>query len=198
VEVSSNFQCQVPLHERKDPYRRLSRDGSAYLESATARWQRSATQLTKAAVAQSETRDKCSTPFSEKKSGDNTIAAVPYAENFRGGQVSSQSCDVTNQLQGKCRRHDHSRGVRGMPSGNFAKLHLKHAFLCILEASFKQYCFYIVLFLGSERVANWPWHSGLPPPYASGSQMLVLKIYISESGGKPFAIQIFWFLTLSV
>jgi len=28
------------------------------------------------------------------------------------GQVSSQSCDVINQLQGKCRRHDHSRGVR--------------------------------------------------------------------------------------
>jgi len=27
-----------------------------------------------------------------------------------GAQVLSQSCDVTNQLQGKCRRHYHSRG----------------------------------------------------------------------------------------
>jgi len=43
---------------------------------------------------------------------------VAYAENFQGvGQVSSQSCDVTNQLQEKCRRYDHSRGVRGHALG---------------------------------------------------------------------------------
>jgi len=40
-----------------------------------------------------------------------------------------------------------------------------YAFLCIMEASFRQYSFHIFLFLGSE---GWPWHSGLPPPYASG------------------------------
>ena len=35
----------------------------------------------------------------------------------RGGKVSSQSCDVTNQLYGTCRRHDYSKGVRGHASG---------------------------------------------------------------------------------
>jgi len=35
----------------------------------------------------------------------------------RGGKVSLQSCGVTNQLYGKCRRHDHSREVRGHAHG---------------------------------------------------------------------------------
>jgi len=42
--------------------------------------------------------------------------------------------------------------------------------LCILEARFRQYCFYILLFLGSEGVAmaQWP-----PPPYASVKQTMI-------------------------
>ena len=33
---------------------------------------------------------------------------VAYAESFREGtKVSTQSCDVTNQLYGECLRHDH-------------------------------------------------------------------------------------------
>jgi len=35
----------------------------------------------------------------------------------RGGKVSSHSHDVTNQLQGNCRRHDHSRRFRGHALG---------------------------------------------------------------------------------
>ena len=51
------------------------------------------------------------------------VQAVAYAENFRGeGQVSSQSCDATNQFWGKCRRHDHSRGSGGNPPGKFCKI----------------------------------------------------------------------------
>ena len=46
-------------------------------------------------------------------------------DKFRHNRVTSQSYDVTNQLLGKCRRHDLSGGVRGMPLENFAKLHLK-------------------------------------------------------------------------
>jgi len=37
-----------------------------------------------------------------------------------------------------------------MPRENFAKLHQKYPFLWILEESFRQYCFHIFLFLGSE------------------------------------------------
>ena len=37
--------------------------------------------------------------------------AVAYAESFKGAKVSSQSCNVTNQL-GECRRHDHYRMIR--------------------------------------------------------------------------------------
>jgi len=48
-----------------------------------------------------------------------------------------------------------------MSRENFAKLHLKYTFLCILEASFRQYCFYIFLFLGYEGVAMAQW----PPPF---------------------------------
>jgi len=52
-------------------------------------------------------------------------------------QVSSQSCEVTNQLKGRCQRSDHCRGSGGMPPKgattvgglgacpNFAKVHLK-------------------------------------------------------------------------
>jgi len=43
---------------------------------------------------------------------DTSSYTVEYVENFRGGQVSSQSCDVTNQLE-----TDHSRGVRGHAPG---------------------------------------------------------------------------------
>jgi len=35
----------------------------------------------------------------------------------RGGQVSSQTSDVTHQPWGKCRRQDHSRGSRGHAPG---------------------------------------------------------------------------------
>ena len=52
-----------------------------------------------------------------------------------GGQVSSQSCDVRNQL-GECRSHDHYRVVRGMPRKNLAKLHLKIRIFVHLAASF--------------------------------------------------------------
>jgi len=51
---------------------------------------------------------------------------VAYAENFWGeGQVSPQSCDVTDQLYGKCRWDDYSRGPGTCLWENFAKLHLK-------------------------------------------------------------------------
>jgi len=46
--------------------------------------------------------------------------------------------------------HDHSRGKGGMLPGKFCKMHLKIRILCILEISFRQYCFCIFLFLGSE------------------------------------------------
>jgi len=48
-----------------------------------------------------------------------------------GGQVSSQSCDVTNQLSGECRRHDHSRGSGGMPLGKFCKITPKNTHFCV-------------------------------------------------------------------
>ena len=41
-----------------------------------------------------------------------------------GDKVSSQSCDVTNQL-GESRRHDQYRVVRGHAQKIFAKLHLR-------------------------------------------------------------------------
>jgi len=47
-----------------------------------------------------------------------------------GGQVSSQLCDVTNQLQGKCRRHDHSRGVGGHAQGKVCKITPKNTRFC--------------------------------------------------------------------
>jgi len=55
----------------------------------------------------------------------------------REGKVSSQLCDITNQLWGKCRRHDHSKGVREQAPGKILQNYTwKYAFLCILEASF--------------------------------------------------------------
>jgi len=83
--------------------------------------------------------------------------SVAYAENFRGGgQVSSQSCDVTNQLREVPKTILWGSG--GMPPGKFCKIAPKNTLLCILEASFRQYCFYIFLFLGSEglTMAQWP------------------------------------------
>ena len=61
----------------------------------------------------------------------NLSCPVTYAGSFRGGgQVWSQSCDVTNQLQGKYRRHNHSKGVRGMPPGKFCKIPPKNTRFC--------------------------------------------------------------------
>ena len=72
----------------------------------------------------------------EESVGDGT-QSVAHAENFRGrGQVSSQSRDVTNQLWGSAEGTTILGGSGGMPRENFEKLHLKYAFLCILEASF--------------------------------------------------------------
>jgi len=51
---------------------------------------------------------------------------------FRHSRVTSQSCDVTNQLWGKCRRHDHSRGSGSMPTGKFCKITPKNTHFCAL------------------------------------------------------------------
>jgi len=94
------------------------------------------------------------------------IPAVAYAENFRGGgQVSSQSCDVTNQLQGKCRRHDHSRGVRGHTPGKFCKTTPKNTHFCAFWKQVLDNTVFTFFYFWGLR--GWPWHSGLPPPYAS-------------------------------
>ena len=54
--------------------------------------------------------------------------AVAYAESYReGAKVSSQSCDVTNQLYGECPRHDHSRVVRRNAPEKFCKIIPKNA-----------------------------------------------------------------------
>jgi len=45
-------------------------------------------------------------------------------------------CDVTNQLWGKCRRHDHSRGSRGMSRKILQNYTYKYAFSYILETNF--------------------------------------------------------------
>ena len=39
-----------------------------------------------------------------------------------GAKVLSQSCDVTNQLYGECRRHNHSGVVRGHAPEKFCKI----------------------------------------------------------------------------
>ena len=63
------------------------------------------------------------------------MVAVAYAESFRGGpKVSSQSCDVTNQLYRECRRNDH-HSVAG-PGKILQSYTEKYAFSCFLEASF--------------------------------------------------------------
>ena len=50
------------------------------------------------------------------------IRTVGYAESFRGeAKVSSQSCDVINQL-GDGGRHDHYRVVRGHAPEKFCKI----------------------------------------------------------------------------
>ena len=48
----------------------------------------------------------------------------------RGGQVSSQSCDVTNQLKGKCRRQNHSRGIQRHAPGKVCKITPKNTHFC--------------------------------------------------------------------
>ena len=50
--------------------------------------------------------------------------------------MSSQSCEVTNQVRGSSEGTTILGGPGACPQENFAKLHLKYAFLCILEASF--------------------------------------------------------------
>jgi len=45
-------------------------------------------------------------------------------------QVSSQSCEVTNQLKGRCQRSDHCRGSGGMPPGKFCKSTPKNTHFC--------------------------------------------------------------------
>ena len=44
----------------------------------------------------------------------------------RGAKVSSQLCDVTNQLYGECRRHEHSRVVRGRAPRKFCEIASKN------------------------------------------------------------------------
>jgi len=78
---------------------------------------------------------------------------------FRYNRVTSQI-----KFRGSAEGTTILGGPGACPLENFAKLHLKIRILCILEARFRQYCFYMFLFLGSEGVAmaQWP-----PPPYAS-------------------------------
>ena len=73
----------------------------------------------------------------------NIIPANGARRKFpRGAKVFSQSCDVTNQLCGECRRHDHSRVVRG------------HAVVFIAFSKTAWFCF---TFLASEgAMAQWP------------------------------------------
>jgi len=78
----------------------------------------------------------------------------PRGGKFRHNRVTSQinfreSAESTTSLDGPW----------ACPRENFAKLH-KDAFFCIVEASFRHYCFYIFLFLGSEGLAMAQW----PPP----------------------------------
>jgi len=60
----------------------------------------------------------------------STVASGVRRKVPRMGKVSSQSCDVTNQLSGKCRRHDHSRGSGGMPPGKFFQITPRNTHFC--------------------------------------------------------------------
>jgi len=73
---------------------------------------------------------------------------------FRHNRVTSQI-----NFRGSAEGTTILGGPGTCPRENFAKLHLKYAFLCILEANFKQFWFYIFLFLGSEWVAMAQWPS---------------------------------------
>ena len=44
----------------------------------------------------------------------------------RGVKVSSQSCDVTNKLNGECQRYSHSRVVQRHDLGKFCKITCKN------------------------------------------------------------------------
>ena len=60
-----------------------------------------------------------------KPGGKNLLLPVAYAESFRGeAKVSSQSCDVTNQM-GSAEGTTILGWSEVMPQKNFAKLHLK-------------------------------------------------------------------------
>jgi len=93
---------------------------------------------------------------------------VAYAENFSRGvkfyhnlcDVTLVQYDVTNQLQGKCQRHDHSRGVRGMPPGKFCKITPRKTHFCAFWKQVLDNTVFTFLFLGSEGVAIAQW----PPP----------------------------------
>ena len=72
------------------------------------------------------------------------MMAVSYAESFRGeSKVSTQLCDVTNQLYGECRRHDHSKVVRGHAPEKFCKItvHLKIRIFVHSESNFQYNAF---------------------------------------------------------
>ena len=53
----------------------------------------------------------------------------------REAKVSSQSCDITNQFYGECRRHDHSRVVRKQKRSEWEKpppLRKFYEFQCLI------------------------------------------------------------------
>ena len=64
---------------------------------------------------------------------------MAYAENFRGGPMFRHN-RVTSQMNlGNAEGMTIIGWSGSMPRKHFAKLHLKYAFLCILEASFGMY-----------------------------------------------------------
>jgi len=51
--------------------------------------------------------------YTEVEPSYKNCHSVAYAENFRGGQGFVTIVWRHKSTLGKCRRHDHSRGVRG-------------------------------------------------------------------------------------
>jgi len=88
----------------------------------------------------------------------------PTQKISEGGQVLSQSCDVTNKLAG------------GMPPGKFCKISPKNTHFC---AFWKQVSGNTVFtFFYFYGLRGWPWHSGLTSPYASVYVVVVIRFHL--------------------
>ena len=118
-------------------------------------------------------------------------------QKFSEGWAKSRHNHVMSQINFRgCAEGTITLGGRGAcPRENFAKWHLKIRIFVHSGSTFRQYCFYIFLFLGFEGVAmaQWP-----PPPYASGCTMKFVITFNLSCAMTTLVklLRIYWFYLL--